>query len=440
MSGDAFSVVGGGLAGPLMAAHLGRAGHRTTLYEMRPDPRVAGSGGGRSINLALSRRGMHALDAVGVLDRVLELGLPMRGRMMHGVSGSLTFQPYGTRPEHVLHSVPRGLLNEALLDVAEATPGVSVAFEHKCTEVDLDGRTVTFEVGREGAGKRVAAGTVVGADGAYSRVRAAMRRRDRFDYRQDYLDYGYKELSMPPASGGGFALDPGALHIWPRRSYMMIALPNRDFTFTCTLFWPFDGPVSFAAIREPDAVRRFFDERFPDVSGLLPDLTEQFAANPVGSLVTVRCRPWSVEDRAVLIGDACHAVVPFYGQGMNAAFEDCTVLDACLGRSPDRAASFRAYESRSRDANAIADLALANFVEMRDHVGSRSFLVRKWTERVLSRFLGFWYVPLYTMVSFTRIPYAEARDRARRQDRMVMAGALVLLVALLAAAAALGRR
>jgi kynurenine 3-monooxygenase len=173
---------------------------------------------------------------------------------------------------------------------------------------------------------------------------------------------------------------------------------------------------------------------------LLPDLTEQFAANPVGSLVTVRCRPWSVEDRAVLIGDACHAVVPFYGQGMNAAFEDCTVLDACLGRSPDRAAAFRAYESRSRDANAIADLALANFVEMRDHVGSRSFLVRKWTERVLSRFLGFWYVPLYTMVSFTRIPYAEARDRARRQDRMVMAGALVLLVALLAAAAALGRR
>jgi len=424
---EEFSVIGGGLAGPLVAAYLGRRQRRVTLYEMRSDPRSGPPGGGRSINLALSLRGMTALGEVGVLDQVRETGIPMKGRMMHGVDRSLHFQPYGTKAEHVLYSVSRGRLNQLLIDAAAALPGVDVRFDHKCLDVDLDARSGRFATPQ--GETAVDLGAVVGADGAFSRVRAALQRGDRFDFRQDYLEYGYKELEMPPRHGD-FALEPNALHIWPRRSFMLIALPNQDRTFTCTMFWPFEGPVSVASLSDGGRALEFFSRVFPDVPDHIPDLAAQFDRNPVGTLVTVRCRPWQVGDRAVLVGDACHAVVPFYGQGMNAAFEDCTVLNACLGETPDLASAFTRYEERrKRHVDALADLALHNFVEMRDHTGSRAFLLRKTTERWLARVFPRHYIPLYTMISFTRIPYADARRRARRQDRVAaVAAAGVLLV------------
>jgi kynurenine 3-monooxygenase len=428
-----FTVIGAGLAGPLMAAYLGRAGYEVDLYERRADPRAAGAQGGRSINLALSDRGLYALEEVGALDAVRPLLTPMRGRMMHAVSGKLTFQPYGTGKDQVLHSVSRSGLNELLLDVAESSPSVRVHFEHKCLEVDPEAGHADFEVGETGASRTVETGIVIGADGAFSRVRAALARYDRFDYRQDYLEHGYKELILPARPGGGYAMEPGALHIWPRGSFMLIALPNLDESFTCTLFWPFEGSPSFATIREPGEIRSFFEATFPDVVPLLPGLVEEYRGNPTGSLVTVRCHPWHRGGTAVLVGDACHAVVPFYGQGMNAAFEDCTVLAASLAEhGPDWERAFGVYEARRKvHTDALADLAIENFLEMRDRTGSGAFLLRKKTERFLHRAFPSWYVPLYSMITFSRIPYAEAVRRARRQDRVVGTVASVLLLFLL---------
>ncbi len=427
-----FTIFGAGLAGPLIATRLGQAGHAVDLVEMRADPRAVGSVGGRSINLALSTRGTHALAQAGVLERVHEQTIPMKGRMMHSVEGQLTFQPYGTREDQVLYSVSRGGLNCLLLDAAEACPSVNLRFETKCEDLDLEARTATLIHPGTGEVETVSTGSVIGADGAFSRVRAAMARRQRFDYSQSYLEYGYKELSMPARPGGGYALETNALHIWPRRSFMMIALPNKDETFTVTLFLPYEGDHGFAAIESDADITRFFERQFPDALPLFPDLTEEYRANPVGSLVTVRCAPWWVDDRAVLIGDACHAVVPFYGQGMNAAFEDCTLLAEALDRNPgDRTRAFRNYsEGRKPDADALADLALANFVEMRDHTASATFLARRRLGHVLHRLFPSWFIPLYTMISFTRTPYAAARERARTQDRVVLWLGVALLIVL----------
>ena len=434
-----FTVMGAGLAGPLAAALLAGRGYRTRLYEMRADPRGSGAGEGRSINLALSNRGLEALGRVGIADRVREGTIPMRGRMMHDRGGGLTFQPYGTEAHHLLYSVSRHRLNCDLLDALDEREAAEVVFGHKCTAVDLEAGTARFHDAAAGDDVSVETGRIVAADGAFSRVRSEMARAPRFDYSQSYLGHGYKELSMPPGPDGDFALEPNALHIWPRRSFMMIALPNADRTFTCTLFWPFAGPVSFDRVRTTAELETVFAREFPDVPALIPDLAGQFDRNPVGSLVTVRCYPWSEGDRAVLVGDAAHAVVPFYGQGMNCAFEDCSVLDDCIHRhASDWRTVFSTYErSRKENADALADLALENFVEMRDHTGSRRFLLRKAWERLLARLLPGWYVPLYSMVSFTSIPYAEARRRARRQDRTVnvavgiLAAAVVLLLILL---------
>jgi kynurenine 3-monooxygenase len=424
-----FTILGAGLAGPLLAVYLGRRGYRVHLIEMRPDPRRADAGGGRSINLALSERGLHALSRVGLDERARELSLPMRGRMMHAVSGERTFQPYGTRADQHLNSVSRSRLNRLLLEAALACPGVEVTFGAKCADFDPDAGVLELVDVATGGIRRERAEIVVGADGAFSRMRTAFLRRERFDFRQDYLDYGYKELSLPPTPEGGFALEPNALHIWPRHTYMMIALPNTDATFTCTLFWPYDGQPSFASIRTPEDILAFFRQTFPDAVPLMPDLVEEFQNHAVGSLVTVRCRPWQVGGRAVLLGDAAHAVVPFYGQGMNASFEDCTVLAECIdGHAPHWERAFLEYEARRRPhTDALAELAVENFVEMRDKVGSRAFLWRKRGERLLHRLFPRWYLPLYSMITFSRIPYAEARRRAELQDRVVL-GVLGLLV------------
>jgi kynurenine 3-monooxygenase len=281
------------------------------------------------------------------------------------------------------------------------------------------------------------ADALIGVDGAFSAVRQSMQRRlDRFDYSQSYLAHGYKELTIPPTPDGGWQMEKEALHIWPRKSFMMIALPNPDGSFTCTLFWQFEGPCGFASTKSDDDIRRFFDEQFPDAVPLMPKLLEEFHSNPTGSLVTIRCAPWSYKDKVALVGDAAHAVVPFYGQGMNAAFEDCVVLDECLSASPNnRERAFAEYFSRRKEnADALADLAVENFIEMRDKTASRAFRAKKKLDHILEGLLPGIYLPLYTMVTFTRIPYLEAARRARRQDRIVYAsliGLLILMVAML---------
>ena len=376
---------------------------------------------------------MCALEPVGLKDEVLQQAVPMRGRMIHGLDGGLAFQSYGVSDAQAIHSVSRGGLNAILLSAAEKYPNVRLFFDHKCTDVDIDGRKAEFVDATTGQHKTVSADVIVSADGAFSAVRKAMQRGDRFDYRQDYLEHGYKELTIPPGPGGEFLLEKNALHIWPRRSFMMIALGNADASFTATLFWPFEGKNSFMAIRDRGDLERFFRAQFPDAAPLMPHFVEDYFGNPTGSLVTVRCFPWHVEDRVVLLGDAAHAVVPFYGQGMNAAFEDVLVLNQCMERcKPDWRLAFGEYERlRKPNADALADLAIGNFVEMRDKTGSKVFLMKKKGEKLLAKLLPGIYVPLYTMVSFTRTPYAEAVKRAKQQIRWLVAASTVGLLLVL---------
>jgi len=416
-----FTIVGAGLSGALMAGYLAKAGYAVQMFEKLPDPRRGDAPAGRSINLAISKRGIHALEELGIADEVLASAVALRGRMMHAESGDLTFQPYGTAKHHVINSVSRAGLNIALLNVASKYANAELHFNQKCTGADLDAASVEITNGASDERHMVPGDIVIGSDGAFSAVRGRMLHLDRFDFRRDYLTHGYKELTIPPAPGGGFRLEQNALHIWPRGGFMMIALPNFDGSYTCTLFWPFEGEVSFDAVRTDEDVARVFERHFPDAAEHMPTLLEDFQSNPTSSLATVRCSPWYYKDKVVLLGDAAHAVVPFYGQGMNASFEDCTVLDECIRKhAPDWERTFATYHRLRKDnVDALADLAISNFVEMRDHVGSGGFLWRKRTERILARMLPSLFVPLYTMISFSRIPYAEAVRRAKTQDRVV---------------------
>jgi kynurenine 3-monooxygenase len=418
-------IAGAGLAGAMLATYLGRAGYRVRLLERRADPRRGTADAGRSINLALSTRGLHALSGIGLEGRLRAVAVPMAGRMIHAVEGRLTFQPYGTEAGQAINSVSRLGLNIELLDAAEAQPTVELLFERRCLDVDLDRPALVVEDTRTGERSEIAGDVVIGADGAFSAVRRRMQRLERFDFSQSYLAHGYKELTIPAGPDGAFAMERNALHIWPRGGYMMIALPNRDGSYTCTLFWPFEGPNSFDALTDAAAVERYFSAHFPDAVSLMPTLVEDYLANPASSLVTVRCRPWHHEGRVALIGDACHAVVPFYGQGANAAFEDCVVLDRCVREhAPDWSRVFETYERlRKEHVDVLADLAIGNFLEMRDHVASRRFLLKKRLEKTLHRLFPRWFVPLYSMVTFSRAPYADALARDRRQWRAVRAAA-----------------
>ncbi len=436
-------IIGAGLAGALMACYLAKAGHRVRIYERRPDPRARGYIGGRSINLALSHRGLAGLAGAGLAERVMaQNAIPMRGRMMHPprADADLVFQPYSKDPSEAINAASRGGLNLSLIHAAAEYPNVELFFDHPCHDVDLAPATnappAAILQTPGGATTRVEADLIIGADGAYSAVRLAMQKTDRFDYSQSYLQHGYKELYIPPASrlanlteadiarmkgSGPFAMDPNALHIWPRGGAMMIALPNRDGSFTCTLFWPFTGPHGLDELTTPGDVLAFFGEHYPDAVPLMPTLTHDYFANPTSSLVTIRCYPWQRHGKVVLIGDACHAVVPFYGQGMNAAFEDCLALARALDAHPNNQLdALEAFQQeRKPNADAIADMALENFIEMRDKVGDPDFLYKKKVEQTVHALHPDTLIPQYNLVSFSTVPYTEAQRRGRELDDLL---------------------
>ena len=433
-------LIGSGLAGGLLTAYLGRRGYDVDLYERRADPREGNMVGGRSINLALSTRGIHALEQIGIADEVLKHAIPMRGRMIHpAAAGSAPiFVRYDVDPNKHINSIGRAALNTTVIEAAQRYPNVRVHFNHKCIGVDIDSATAHLFNTSTNQPLSASADSIIGVDGAFSAVRASMQLKiDNFQYDESYLAHGYKELTIPPGPNGSWQTEKNALHIWPRKSFMMIALPNPDGSFTCTLFWEFEGPRSFATTKTDDDIRRFFEEEFPDAVPLMPNLLDDFRNNPTGSLVTIRCAPWFYKDRVALVGDAAHAVVPFYGQGMNAAFEDCVVLDESLEKFPhDRHRAFAEYfERRKVNADALADLALENFIEMRDKTASRAFRAKKKLDHFLEAALPGIYIPLYTMVTFTRIPYSRAAKRARIQNFIVYASLAALTLMLLGAAA-----
>jgi kynurenine 3-monooxygenase len=384
---------------------------------------------GRSINLALSKRGMDALQRVGVLDRVMPMAIPMFARAIHDLQGNVVHSNYSKDGVKHINSVSRAQLNQVLMTAAEDA-GAKINFGFKCLRVDLPTRSVQFQ---NLAGQLVveSPALLVGADGAFSGVRNSLVRTDRFSYSQDYLAHGYKELTIPPTAAGEFALHANRLHIWPRGHFMMIALPNPDKSFTCTLFAPFEGRDSFALLRTPADVRAFFDTFFRDAVPLMPTLVEDFFANPTPSLVTVRCNPWSRDNFATLLGDAAHAVVPFFGQGMNAAFEDCVALSECIANAraaPQaddaaadwRAAALAAYEARRiANSNAIADMALENFIEMRDKTADPEFLFRKEVAHLLGNQFPDRFLARYERVSFSLIPYTEALRIGKINDTIL---------------------
>ena len=423
-------IVGAGLAGSLLACSMARLGFRVTVAERRADPRRAGVLGGRSINLALSCRGITALRREGLDGQVLADAIAMRGRMLHDPSGTLTFQPYSANTADAINSVSRSKLNLAMLDAAAAFQNVRFRFDLRCVDVDSDAAAAEFRVEPTGETVTIEVDAIIGADGAFSAVRGAMQRTDRFDYSQTYLEHGFKELLIPPArecgvdpdEHDGFAMDPHALHIWPRGGSMMIALPNADRTFTCTIFWPFHGAHGFDAIDPDDAesVREFFTRRYPDAAAIMPTLEREYRINPVGSLVTVRCSPWQIGSRLVLVGDAAHAIVPFFGQGINAGFEDCRILVELIEQLGELPQAIERYaQVRTIDADAIADMALENFVEMRDTVGHEAFLYAKRIEQTLHAHMPDRVEPKYNLVSFSNIPYAQAKQRGEEFAALV---------------------
>src|SRR5580700_4423670 len=414
------TLIGAGLNGPLLALGLVRRGFRVEIYERRPDMRRVPISAGRSINLALSTRGIHALTEAGLWNDMRRIVIPMKGRMMHSAAFELTFQPYGKNEAEVIHSISRAELNIALLNAAESQ-GVKIHFQQRCTGIDLRTGALQLRDEQTGEDRTPASGVVIGCDGSASAIRGEMLKLSRFNFSQQHLDYGYKELTLPSGPDGKHVLESNALHIWPRGNYMLIALPNVDGTFACILFLPFEGKDSFEQLPTRAAVLEFFRSQFPDALSLMPDLADNFFANPVGSMVTIRCSPWYFERKALLLGDAVHAIVPFFGQGINCGFEDCTVLMELLDQhGADWNKVFSEFErARKENTDAIADLAIENFVEMRDRVGDPRFLFRKKVEFALQKKYPQRFVPKYSMVTFLRVPYATALKRGRVQDRML---------------------
>lgn len=426
------TILGAGLVGSLLAILMRRRGYPVTIYERRPDMREAVIGAGRSINLAMSTRGWHALELAGLKESMETLAIPMKGRYLHQPDGSTAFQPYGRNGE-AIYSVSRGELNKRLMSLAEES-GAQIHFNQRSARIDVAANKIYLENAPDSGSTpsnqlpaaslpqtAVQADLLFGADGAFSSLRSAYSFMDRVSARQDYIEYGYKELNIAPGDGGTWQMEKQALHIWPRGRFMLIALPNTDGSFTCTLFMPFEGADSFAALKDDEALEMFFDKHFADALPLMPDYMQQFRANPVASLITTHISQWRYADKSALIGDAAHAIVPFYGQGMNAGFEDCTVLSGLMdAHGEDWQQILDEYQQKRKPSgDAVADLALLNFTEMRDKVADPRFLQRKKIEKELGIRYPEQFTSVYELVSFSHTPYSTALQCIAAQDRLL---------------------
>jgi kynurenine 3-monooxygenase len=419
-SPEKITLIGAGLNGPLLAILLRQRGFAVEIFERRPDMRKVRMTAGRSINLAISTRGIHALQRAGLWERMRRIIIPMKGRMMHSATGELTFQPYGQDETEVINSISRAELNMALMNAAEEQ-GATIHFNQRCTGHDLKSGAIRLRAEETRRQTSLQTAVVIGCDGSASAIRTEMLKLNRFDFSQQHLGHGYKELTIPAGEHREHLLDTHALHIWPRGNLMLIALPNIDGTFACILFLPFEGPESFASLTTREEVLRFFQSRFPDAARWMPQLADNYFANPTGSMVTIKCFPWHMDGKALLLGDAAHAIVPFFGQGINCGFEDCTSLVELLDQhGADWARVFSEFEGqRKANTDAIADMAVENFTEMRDRVADARFLLRKKIELALEQKYPKLFIPKYSMVSFHRVPYSVALARGIIQDRML---------------------
>ena len=410
-------IVGAGLVGSLWAVYMAKAGYKVTIYERRPDIRKAEISAGKSINLALSHRGWKAIRNAGVEVEVKIIAIPMSGRIMHDTDGKLTYQAYGKKDE-AIYSVSRGHLNAIMMDIAENKGRATIHYNHQCTGADLDNGIVQLRDLKNNREFEDSADLVFAADGAFSAVRYnAMQKVDRFNYSQFYIEDGYKELLLPAYKNGNYQIEKNALHIWPRGRFMLIALPNEDGSFTCTLFMPYDNhEYAFNDLDSDEKINVFFKTIFPDFHALMPNLIENWHQNPLSSLSIVRCYPWTM-GKFALMGDSCHATVPFYGQGMNAGFEDCTVMWELYNQHQNSAETVKAYQkTRKADGDALQDLSLHNYYVMRDHVANDDFLLQKKIEAKLHEKHPEKWIPLYSQVTFSHIPYSKAIAQGKKQD------------------------
>ena len=414
---SAVRIIGAGPTGALLAILLQRRGFPVEIYESRPDPADGTDGSGRSINLALADRGIHALHLAGVFQDLDAELLPMRGRLIHHLDGGTSLQPYGQRPNEVIYSVSRHRLNQALLAVAGRQPEVRVHFEHRFEAADFDEGTALIRDLRRDRLLSIPMQPLLAADGAGSLMRRRLGTLEFIDAQEADLEHGYKELSIPAGAAGAYRMPSDALHIWPRGGYMLIALPNLDGSFTATLFLPKSGPTSFENLTEPSAVERFFVQNFPDARTLMPDCVAEFTARPVGHLGTITALPWHHGDMAALIGDSAHAIVPFHGQGMNCCFEDCVEFDACVSRHSSWENVFEDFGAiRKPNTDAIAAMALENYLEMRARTADPRFMLQQALSLELERRFPRQFIPRYSMVMFHHeIPYLTALERGASQ-------------------------
>lgn len=415
------TIVGAGLVGSLWAVYLSKAGYNVTIFERRNDIRKTEISAGKSINLALSVRGWKAFKSVGVEKEIEKIAIPMYGRTMHDVKGNLTYQPYGLEGE-AIYSVSRGGINCVMMDIAENQGGAHIKFNHKCIGADLENGIIQIKDLDSGEIFSHKSDVVFATDGAFSAVRTeSMQRSDRFNYSQKYINDGYREILLPANSDGSYKMSKNTLHIWPRGKYMLIALPNEDGSFTCTLFMPFEGHTnSFDKLITKEDVNNFFQDKFPDFFELMPEIGDSWEEHPLSSLAIIRCYPWTV-GKTALMGDAAHATVPFYGQGMNAGFEDCTVMWELMKEHDENwPVVFSEYqELRKPDGDALQDLSLHNYYVMRDYVADPEFLLQKKFERRIQELYPDKYLPLYSQVSFSHIRYSEAWERGMKQDKFI---------------------
>jgi kynurenine 3-monooxygenase len=413
-----IAVVGAGMTGALAAIFLAKRGYDVDMFEVRPDLRKVALPAGRSINMALSERGIHAMRSIGIFDQIQKHLVPMKGRMIHALDGQTHFQPYGTQEHEVIYSISRNTLNTLLLDAAENFSNIRFHFQHKCQWYDFENKTIHFDnLDDENRQILISPKAIIAADGAFSHLRKSMLRLERFNYSQEYLEYGYKELTIPPVKGK-HAMEANALHIWPRKQFMLIALPNLDGSFTCTLFMPLQGNVSFDSISDSNQAQKFFSTYFSDALSLMPNLSTEYTHHPIGSLLNIQCFPWNYKGDLILLGDAAHSMTPFFGQGMNSSFEDCQILDEVISKFDQNfEKAFPAFSSeRKKDTDAISKMSYENFVEMRDDVANETFRRKKQLEHDLEQHYPELFRSRYSRVSFTRESYADVYKQGIKNE------------------------